>query len=75
MLQRKILFRTQGGAAREEFRRINAEIKRLRVETSENFPLSGSSLDDFLENLRARIQDVADIESPAVQALQTAMET
>ena len=75
MLQRKTLFRTQGGAAREEFRRINAEIKTLKVGAGQNFPLNGSSLDDFLENLRARIQDIADIEFPAVQALQTAMET
>ena len=75
MLQRKTLFRTQGGAAREAIQRINAEIKSLKQEASLAFPLSGSELQDFIENLRARIQDVHDVERQAVLALQAAMET
>jgi hypothetical protein len=73
MLQRKVLFRTRGGAAQVEIQRINAEIKGLKLEASQDFPLSGSSLHDFIENLRARIQDVHDVEQQAVKALENAM--
>ena len=73
LLQRKDLFRTQGGAAQEEIQHINAEIKALKQQASQDFPLSGSSLQDFIENLRARIQEVHDVERETVHILQTAM--
>ena len=74
LLQRKTLFRTQGEAAQVEIQHINADIKSLKQQASRDFPLRGSSLQDFIEVLRAHIQDVHDIEREAVQSLQTAME-
>lgn len=71
--QRSELFREQGRAALGEFRRINSRLAAIKSEVSAEFPLNAAGTAALLQNIRAHVLQIHDIELEAVNALEAAM--
>lgn len=70
---RRQLLLKNGSTAQDEIREINHHLGRLRKESSENFPLDGPSLVEFLSKIKEYVIEVRRAEQQAVDLLRQAM--
>ena len=67
------LFLTQGNAALDEIRSINAQQDKLKQRMSEDFPLDEAEIEALKANIAEKVMVVHDIEEAAITALRDAM--
>jgi hypothetical protein len=74
MLSRHAAFLNRGSEALPEIREINARLAELKESVSADFPLGGTELKIFCDELAGRIMSIHDIELDAVMNLRQAVE-
>jgi hypothetical protein len=72
-LRKHQCFLTQGNAGLPEILQINKRLDEIKVQVTEDFPLTGVEVTAMYENLRSHVLKIHDIELEAVAALQDAM--
>ena len=73
LVKRQTLFVEQGGASLAERQHISQQLKAIRDEMDEHFPLTAEQVATMRERLRDHVLKIHDLEREAHAALQSAM--